>query len=111
MKNSLARSLLKTFVPINPSIVAVPLGHVQPSGLVVFLPCDSGNDVLAERKESAHDVLARVAVLQSISPNRIELIQLIVQRVAAIFCYQNRVLSVCKGNIIKCRMVGVAEDD
>ena len=55
--------------------------------------------------------LLRMLSVQFVSPNRIELIQLIVQRVAAIFCHQDRVLIVRERNIIKRSMVGVAQDD
>ena len=55
--------------------------------------------------------LLRMLSVQFVSPNRIELIQLIVQRVAAIFCYQDRVSVVHKRDIIERRMVGVAQDN
>ena len=50
-------------------------------------------------------------LVQFVSPNRIQLIQLIVQRVAAIFRQQDRVLIIHKCDIIERRMVGVAKDN
>src|SRR5262245_50083692 len=49
--------------------------------------------------------------IQFVSPNRIELIQLIVQHVAAIFCHQDRVSVIYERNVIKRSMVGVAQDN
>jgi len=61
---------------------AVSLGHVQAGRLVIFV---GRQWILAERDESSHNASRRIVFLQFVSPNRIELIQLIVQRVAAIF--------------------------
>ena len=59
----------------------------------------------------ASNVSVRMLAVQFVSPNRIELIQLIVQQVAAIFCHQDRVSVVHERNIIKRSVVGVAQDN
>ena len=55
---------------------AVSLGHMQPVG---SLSSSVANPILAERNESGRDVSLRMLLIQFVSPNRIELIQLIVQ--------------------------------
>ena len=49
-------------------------------------------------------------LVEFVSPNRIERIELIVQQVAAIFRHQDRVFVIYERNIIKRSMVGVAQD-
>src|SRR5215470_8903025 len=49
--------------------------------------------------------------VQFVSPNRIELIELIVQRVAAIFCHQDGVSVIYERDIIERSMVSVAQDN
>ena len=78
---------------------------------VIFLGRNRSHPILAERDESGRDASLRMLLVQFVSPNRIELIQLIVQRVAAIFCYQDGVSVVHERDIIKRGMVGVAQDD
>src|SRR6266550_9036062 len=68
----------------------VSLRHVQPRRLIVFLASRACDSVQAERDKTRYDVSLRMLSIQFVSPNRIELIQLIVQRVAAIFCHQDR---------------------
>jgi hypothetical protein len=63
---------------------------MQAGRFVIFVTYDCDR-VLAKRDESAHAVLRRILCVQSVSPNRIELMQLIVQRVAAILCHQDGV--------------------
>ena len=64
---------------------AVSFRHVQSGRLIVFFPYYAGNRVLPERNESGRDASLRMLLVQFVSPNRIELIQLIVQGVTAIF--------------------------
>jgi hypothetical protein len=61
---------------------AVSLGHVQPGRLVIFI---RRHTIQAKRNESSHDVSVRMLAVQFVSPDRIELVQLIVQPIAAIF--------------------------
>jgi hypothetical protein len=89
---------------------AVSLGHVHTGRFVILFPWDAGHPVLPERDKSGHNVSVRMLSVQFVSPNRIELIELIVQRVAAIFCHQDRVPVVHKRDVIECSMVGVAQD-
>src|SRR5258705_12989769 len=84
---------------------------MQAGGFVLFSGRNRSHPVLAERDESGRDASVRMLLVQFVSPNRIELIQLIVQRVAAIFCYQDRVSVIHEGNVIKRSMVGVAQND
>src|SRR4249919_2629235 len=84
---------------------------MQAGRFVIFIGRNRSHSVLAERDESGRDASVRMMLVQFVSPNRIELIQLIVQRVAAIFCYQDRVSVIYEGNVIKRSMVGVAEND
>jgi hypothetical protein len=86
---------------------AVSLGHVQAGRFVIFV---SRQRILAEGDESGHDAFLRMLLVQFVSPNRIELIQLIVQCVAAIFCYQDRVFIIRERQIIERSMVSVAQD-
>jgi hypothetical protein len=83
---------------------------MQAGRFVIFFPWDAGQAVLPERDESGHDAFLRMLCVQAISPNRIELIELIVQRVATIFCHQDRVFIIDECDIIKRSMVGVAQD-
>ena len=56
-------------------------------------------------------LLSGCRLVQFVSPNRIELVQLIVQRVAAIFCYEDGVSVVHERDIIERGVVGVAQND
>ena len=111
MKKSLARSFLNSLVPINPSIVLSPSDMCTPGRFVIFLRLHGSHPIHAERDESGRDASLRMLSVQFVSPNRIELIQLIVQRVAAIFCHQDRVSVIHKRDIIERSMVGVAQDN
>src|SRR6476661_1584644 len=84
---------------------------MQTGRFVIFLGRNRSHPILAERDESGRDASVRMLLVQFVSPNRIELIQLIVQRVAAIFCYQDRVSVIHEGNVIKRSMVGVAQNN
>jgi Alpha-amylase C-terminal len=86
---------------------AVSLGHVQAGRFVIFV---SRQRILAEGDESGHDAFLRMLLVQFVSPNRIELIQLIVQCVAAIFCYQDRVFIIRERQIIERSMIGITQD-
>ena len=55
--------------------------------------------------------LLRMLLIQLVSPNRIQLVQLIVQRVATIFCHQDGVFIIHECNIIERSMVGVTQDN
>ena len=90
---------------------AVSLRHVQPGRLVIFFASYACNSVLSERDKSGHDGSVRMFSDQFISPNRIELIELIVQCVAAIFSYQDRVSIIDERYIIERSMLGVTQDD
>jgi len=80
----------------------VSLGHVQPGGFVVFIRRQL---ILAKREESGHEISVRMLFVELVSPNRIELIQLIVQCVAAIFSHQDRILVIRERQIIERSMV------
>ena len=69
------------------------------------------HSIQAKRDESGRDVSLRMVLVQFVGPNRIELIQLIVQRVAAIFRHQDGVFIIHERDIIERRMVGVAKDN
>src|SRR6476646_5652804 len=84
---------------------------MQTGRFVIFLGRNRSHPILAQPHESGRDASLRVPLVQFVSPNRIELIQLIVQRVAAIFCYQDRVSVIHEGNVIKRSRVGVAQND
>ena len=84
---------------------------MQSGRLIVFFPYYAGNRVLPERNESGRDASLRMLLVQFVSPNRIELIQLIVQGVTAIFCHQDRVFIIHERDIIERSMVGVAQDN
>ena len=80
---------------------AVSLRHMHAGRLVIFLCRNRSHPILAQGHESGRDASVRMPFVQFVSPNRIELVQLIVQRVAAIFCYQDGVFVVYKRDIIE----------
>ena len=55
---------------------AVSLGHVHAGRFVILFPRDAGQPVLPKRDESGRDASVRMLLVQFVSPNRIELIQL-----------------------------------
>src|SRR6188474_1620852 len=85
---------------------AVSLGHVQPGRLVIFV---RRHTIQTKRNKSSRQTSLRVLPVQLVSPDRIELVQLIVQPIATIFCHQNRISVIYERNIIEGSMVGVAK--
>src|SRR5215469_2543490 len=76
---------------------------------VVFFPRDASQPVQPKSHESGHEVSVGMLPVQFVSPNRVELIELIVQHVAAIFCHQNRVSVIYERDIVERSMVSVAK--
>ena len=96
------RSVFSEFlVPIKSADRAVSLRHVHAGRFVILFPWDTGQVVQPERDESRGDASFRMVLIQFVRPNRIELIQLIVQCVAAIFCYHDRVSVIHENNDLR----------
>ena len=108
MKNSLARSFFNSFVPINPPIVLSPSDMCSPVG---SLSSSVANRSWPSARNRDTTFRVRILSIQSVTPNRIEFVQLIVQQVATIFCHKDGVLIVRERNIIERSMVGVTQDN
>ncbi len=85
---------------------AIPFGHMQPCWFIIFI---GGHAVQAKRQEPSHDGSLRVLPVQFVCPDRVECIQLIVQRIAAIFGYEDGVSIIDEGDVIKRIVLSVAK--
>jgi hypothetical protein len=81
---------------------------MQSSRLIVFLTGDTRQAILAKGNQPRRRDF-RGIIVKTVSPNRVELVQLIVQGVSAILCDEQRILFVSESDVVKRGMVRIVE--